>query len=131
MTDLLSAVRIPFEPLSPFGALVDIDASRDVNEAVAGDLLQLFRVHYLLLLRDQDLDTDGHRRVLEWLGPVPPDDGLVSNDPAVGLQGSGRLAFHSDLAFAAEPDLAVSLYALDLVAGTSTTSFANGALAYR
>ena len=124
MTKLLS------EPLLPFGALVDIDL-RDVDDIVETELLRLFREHYLLLFRDQSLDAAGHRRLMERLGPVPADDdGLVSNDPTVGLQGSGRLAFHSDLAFAAEPDLGASLYALDLVAGGSTTSFASGILAY-
>ena len=67
---------------------------------------------------------------MERLGPVPADDdGLVSNDPTVGLQGSGRLAFHSDLAFAAEPDLGASLYALDLVPGDAVLNVSDADVA--
>jgi taurine dioxygenase len=122
---------VPYEPLVPFGALVDLDAGEALDEATAEGLRHLFRTHYLLLFRDQTLDPAQNRRLMELLGPVPEeDDPLVSNDPEVGLQGDGRLAFHSDLAFAPEPDLGLSLYALDLVPDTSTTVFANGVLAY-
>jgi taurine dioxygenase len=122
---------VPYEPLVPFGALVDLDAGDALDEATAEGLRHLFQTHYLLLFRDQTLDPAQNRRLMEVFGPVPEeDDPLVSNDPEVGLQGDGRLAFHSDLAFAPEPDLGLSLYALDLVPDTSTTVFANGVLAY-
>jgi taurine dioxygenase len=126
-----AGAAVPYEPLVPFGALIDLDAGEELDEATGAALRQLFSTHYLLLFRDQTLDAAQNRRLMELFGPVPEeDDPLVSNDPEVGLQGGGRLAFHSDLAFAPEPDLGLSLYALDLVPDTSTTVFANGVLAY-
>jgi taurine dioxygenase len=123
---------IPFRPLSPFGAEVLIDLGKPLTKAQAGAFIGLFREHKVLLARNQQLDEVAQKRVMSYLGPVPPDAcGLTSNDPSVGLQGDIKLAFHSDLAFAAEPDLGASLFAVNLVDDASSTSFANGVLAYR
>jgi taurine dioxygenase len=122
---------ISWKPLSPFGAVLDLDLSKELTAAQAADFLQLFRQHYLLVLRGQNLDEAQQKKVMSYLGPVPSDAvGLTSNDPNVGLQGSIQLAYHSDLSFAAEPDLGASLFAVDLVNDASSTSFASGTRAY-
>jgi taurine dioxygenase len=117
----------PFRLLDPFGVEIDLDVSVPLTAATAEAVRALYDQHHLLIVRGQDLDRDQHVAFLRVLGPVPEgDDGMISTDPEVGMQGSIRLLFHSDLAFAPEPDLAVTLYAVDLVDGTSTTMFANG-----
>ena len=123
---------IPFRPLSPFGAELSVDLGIALNKAQVGELIRLFRTHKVLLVRNQDLDEAAQKQVMSYLGPVPADAcGLTSNDPNVGMQGDIKLAFHSDLAFASEPDLGASLFALDLTDDVSSTSFANGALVYK
>jgi taurine dioxygenase len=123
---------ISFRPLSPFGAEVFADLGKPMTKTQAGEFIRLFREHKVLLARCQQLDEAAQKRVMSYLGPVPSDAcGLTSNDPTVGLQGDIKLAFHSDLAFAAEPDLGASLFAVNLVDDASSTSFANGVLAYR
>lgn len=123
---------ISWKPIEPFGAELDLDLSKPLTAAPAAEFLQLFREHYLLLLRGQTLTEEDHRRAVSYLGPVPSDGvDMTSNDPTVGLQGSIKLAFHSDLAFAPEPDLGASLYAIDLIDGASSTRFANGVRAYK
>ena len=123
---------IPFRPLSPFGAELSVDLSVPLNKAQAGELIRLFREYKVLLARNQNLDEAAQKQVMSYLGPVPSDAcGLTSNDPNVGMQGDIKLAFHSDLAFAPEPDLGASLFAVNLIDGASSTSFVNGALAYR
>lgn len=123
---------IPCQPLAPFGAELDIDLGRPLSKAQAGELIRLFRQHKVLLVRNQNLDEAAQKRVMAYLGPVPSDAcGLTSNDPTVGLQGDIKLAFHSDLSFAPEPDLGASLFAVNLVDGASSTSFINGVLVYQ
>jgi taurine dioxygenase len=127
MTDI-----IPHRPLAPFGVELEFDFSQPLSKTYAGELIRLFRRHKVLIARNQQLDEAAHKKVMSYLGPVPSDaTGLTSNDPNVGMQGDIRLAFHSDLAFAPEPDLGASLFALDLVADASSTSFVNGALVYQ
>lgn len=117
----------PVTPLEPFGVQVDLDLSRPIDQTSANALRALYDEHHLLLFRGQDIDADQHLAMLRLLGPIPAgNDGMVSTDPEKGMQGSGRLAFHSDLAFAPEPDLGVSLYALELADDTSSTLVANG-----
>jgi taurine dioxygenase len=123
---------IPCTPLAPFGAELKLDLGKPLNKAQAGELLRLYRQYKVLLVRNQQLDEAQQKRVMSYLGPVPSDAcGLTSNDPNVGLQGDIKLAFHSDLAFAPEPDIGASLFAVDLVADASSTSFTNGILVYR
>ncbi len=123
---------IPCTPLAPFGAELKLDLGKPLNKAQAGELLRLYRQYKVLLVRNQQLDEAQQKRVMSYLGPVPSDAcGLTSNDPNVGLQGDIKLAFHSDLAFAPEPDIGASLFAVDLVADASSTSFTNGILVYQ
>lgn len=122
---------IETKALAPFGVELGIDLSRDLTSAQAAEFGRIFREHYLIVARGQNLSADQQRKIMSYLGPVPSDGvDITSNDPKVGKQGSIRLAYHSDLSFAAEPDLGVSLFAIDLIADASSTSFANGVRAY-
>jgi taurine dioxygenase len=125
------STELTWSAMEPFGALVDVDCAAGLSAAQRAGLKRLFEEHHLLVLRGQSLTEEQHVATMAMLGPVPSDaSSMVANDPAFGLQGDIRLAFHSDLAFAAEPDLGGSLYAIDLVNDVSTTSFASGARAF-
>ncbi|MGE0385547.1 MAG: TauD/TfdA dioxygenase family protein [Gammaproteobacteria bacterium] len=122
---------IAVQPLSPFGALVDLDLAREPAPDLGRELARLLYAHQVLVFCGQRLDAQQHLRVNSYFGPIPEDGvEITSNDPTVGAQGSIALAFHSDLAFAPEPDLGASLYALDLVPDVSSTSFASALNAY-
>jgi taurine dioxygenase len=124
--------QLTWTPMEPFGALVDVDLAAGLSDADGTQFTRLFEEHHLLVLRGQALTEQQHVAVMALLGPVPTDGAsVVANDAAYGLQGDIRLAFHSDLAFAAEPDLGGSLYAMDLVDDVSSTSFASGVRAYQ
>ena len=123
--------HIAWKPLVPFGALLDVRLDGEISPALSTALLQMFRRHYLLVIPGQDLSEEQQKRIVACLGPIPEDsDSLVSNDPAMGNQGSIKLAFHSDLSFASEPDLGLSLFAMDVIDGASSTRFASGVRAY-
>lgn len=123
---------LPSRRLTPFGVELLFDLREPLDKRQAAELIRLFREHKLLLARNQMLDEASHIRVMSLLGPLPSDAcSMTSNDPKAGLQGDIKLAFHSDLAFAAEPDLGASLLAIDLVDEASSTQFVNGVEVYR
>jgi len=122
-------------PLEPFGVEIDLDLSKPLSIPEQDHLRELFAQDLLIVARNQKLDQDGHRRVMSYLGPIPPDPrdqtGIISTDETVGIQGSIKLVFHSDNAYNEEPDVAVSLHAVDLVNGASSTQLASAVLGYR
>lgn len=123
--------QIRWKPLSPFGAELDVRLNGEISSALSTALEQMFRRHYLLVIPGQDLSEEQQKRIMAILGPVPEySDDLVSNDPAAGNQGSIKLAFHSDLSFAPEPDLGLSLFAMDVIDGASATRIASGIHSY-
>jgi taurine dioxygenase len=120
-----------WKSLSPFGVEVDADLSRPLDGDDLEEFLDVFSKEHLIVAPGQSLSLEAQRRLTGHFGPVQEHDvDIVSTDPTVGMFGSNRLAFHSDLAFLPEPNIAISLYALDLTPGTSSTLFASGARAY-
>jgi taurine dioxygenase len=64
------------------------------------------------------------------LGPVlASDSGVMSRDTVIGLAGV-ELCFHSDYGYSPEPLLGISLLAIDVVDGETTTRFASGRAAW-
>ncbi len=116
-----------------FGIEVDYDLSKPMSPALQDDLRALFAEHNIVVFRKQTITKEDQVRVMSHLGP-PLDDvrdfGLVSNTRKDGAFGITALEFHSDNIFMAEPILGVSLYALDVVDGASSTNFANTRRAY-
>jgi taurine dioxygenase len=114
-----------WKPLKPFGARVDHDLGRDVNEAQIAELRELFDTCHLLLFPGQALSSDDQRRVSGWFGPVAPDKPATryTTDPEMGDLGSGELAFHSDLSCTPEPLVGISLHAIEVDARSSPTLF--------
>jgi alpha-ketoglutarate-dependent taurine dioxygenase len=116
-------------PLAPFGVEIACDLSRPLGESGRSVLRALLDTHGLLVLRGQSLGEAAHTALMESFGPVLVEEGGHRMIAADGNLGSGRLLFHSDLAFTAEPFRVLSLLALDLTEGTETW-FSSGTHAY-
>lgn len=117
------------EPLTPFGVVVRADASLPLDDAQGAALRALMDEHKLLLFRDQRLSEDAQVALLGHLGRVLGSRGEHRTISSDGNLGSGKLAYHSDLAFTEEPFKYLSLHALAVNDGESWTRFANGAAA--
>lgn len=128
-SDMMSrAVR--FTPLTPFGIELDLDLSEPLSPDNAALLVELVDRHGVLVARNQRLTLDQQRRVLMHLGHIEEFD-LQFVDLDDKILNRDRMGFHSDMAFAHTPYKYLSLHAVDVVAGESSTDFASGALAYQ
>ena len=122
---------IASSPLDPFGIELDLDLRRELSDAEQDEFRRLYELHDLVLVRGDVLTMDEQMRVGELLGPVlMSDTGLMSKDTAIGLAGV-ELCFHSDYAYSPEPLQAISLHAVDVVDGETSTRFAGGRYAVR
>lgn len=121
---------IATSPVKPFGIELDLDLRRALSEPEQFEFRRLYELHDLVLVRGPVLTMDEQMRVCELLGPVlMSDTGLMSKDTAIGLAGV-ELCFHSDYAYSPEPLQAISLHAVDVVDGETSTRFAGGRHAY-
>lgn len=113
-----------WRPLSPFGAEVDLDLP-GAQPGAAGTLRELFDRRRLLAFREQHLSGDDQKRVGSWFGPV--DEGK----PAMFLDGlgTGPLSFHSDQTSSPHPFVGLSLHAVDVSEGMTSTVFVDGVMA--
>jgi taurine dioxygenase len=124
-------MTIIWEELNPFGVQVELDLSTDLSAEDVGQLQELFGRYGLIVAHDQSLTREQQNRVTGHFGPVISDGvEVVSNDPAIGVFGTHRLAFHSDLSFLPVPLLGAALYAVDVEPGASATKYLSGTLAY-
>jgi taurine dioxygenase len=126
-------VLVETTELEPFGVEVSLDLSRPLTDEEQAELIALYRRHDLVLVRGQRLDLEEQIGALSCLGPVlrtPDSIGEVSRDSPIGL-GGAELCFHADYAFSPEPILGISLHAIDVVEGETSTRFASGRRAYQ
>lgn len=127
-----TATRLSWKPLKPFGAEVEGDMREPLSAAEQLLLRDLLWEHQVLVFRGQQLTHPQQIHLMEPLGPVR--SGLeavhhVSTDKKKGLLGTQELPFHSDFAFVAKPRPALSLQAVDVVDGGSSTRFVSCFLA--
>jgi len=121
---------IAFSPLEPFGVELALDLRREMTAPEQLEFCRLYELHDLVLVHGPVLTMEEQMRVCELLGPVlMSDTGLMSKDTAIGLAGV-ELCFHSDYAYSPEPLQAISLHAVDVVDGETSTRFAGGRHAY-
>jgi len=121
---------IATRPLEPFGVELFVDLRQEFSPAQRAEFRRLFDVHDLLLVRGTVLTMDEQLRVCAPLGPVlQSDSGLMSNDTVIGLA-VVELGFHSDYGYSPEPLQAISLHAIDVVDGETSTRFASGRHGY-
>jgi taurine dioxygenase len=116
---------VGWRPLSPFGASVDLDLSKEVDEVVIERLRALYDQRHLLVFPAQTLSGDAQVRISGWFGPTLADKGAtyLATDPKAGGLGDSELAFHSDLSCAPEPLLGLSLHALEVSEQAPPTFF--------
>jgi len=111
--------------LSPFGAEVDIDLSRPLDESGQGELRALLRRHKLLVFRGQHLSAEDQIRAVGYAGPVLPPEREHLELSLDDESGRDKFAYHSDIWFTPEPYRRLSLYGID-IDGETTTHFVNG-----
>src|ERR1700677_4089251 len=121
------------QPLTPrIGVeITNFDPSRGISPADEIRLRQLFDDNQLLVFRGLQLPAQDHVRLLSILGPVMDEkaDGsfhsFVSNERADGILGERNLTFHSDFGWSKHPNLANSLYAVNVKGRSVPTDFVN------
>lgn len=118
--------------LTPFGVELDVDLAQPMNEATAGCFVDLLYEHGLLVARGQSLSMDRQTALMQLIGPIvrrPQENGYISTD---NDEQSSRteLSFHADAAYTNAPFAALSLHAIDVVNGASSTRFVNADRAY-
>lgn len=118
------AVTLPHRVLQPFGVEIERDLSRPLGPSEAWHLAELFRQHGLILARGQTLSMARQRELCATLGPIldrEGETGTMSN--LSGGPSAAELAWHADAAYTEHPFDALSLHAIDVVAGASSTLF--------
>ena len=126
---------LQFRPLSPFGVEIDIDLRRRST----GDdeaLRALFLEHHLLVFRGQKLSKEEQVDFMSLFGAPLRSSidgvGYITNEAVPeNVLGNGELAFHSDLSFSPKPFDAISLHAVEVEDGRSSTRFLDSTRAYR
>jgi len=122
------AVTLQFRPLEPFGVEIERDLSEPLEPSEAYHLRELFNAHGLILARGQSLTMAQQRELCAHLGPIldrEGENGTMSN--VAGGLAATELSWHSDAAYTEHPFDALSLHALDVVDGASSTRFIDAA----
>ena len=112
--------------LGAFGAEVTGDLNAPLDDASRQTLRDLLWEHEMLVFRGQDLTHARQIEVMEVFAPVlhtPEGAHYISTEKDKGVLGRQELPFHSDLSFVATPRLALSLHAVDVVDGETSTKF--------
>lgn len=122
------------------GAEIDgVDLARDMNQGLAADVRGLLAEHGVLFFRDQDIDTEAHKRIARHFGDIfiHPNFNTGDHDPEVvsiiRAPGDTRIVgeeWHTDTTMMAEPPMGALLYALESPAVGGDTLFAAQWLAY-
>ena len=112
---------------------IDLDLTSPLGPREQAELYRLFNEHGLLVFRGQKLGLSQQIRALSYLRRgryLERDVEVVSNVGTAGFVGSTPLDFHSDLAFLPEPVGVISLLAVDVVDGETTTKFSSAKATY-
>lgn len=123
--------RLTWRALEPFGVEIEGDLSQTLTAGEAGALRDLFYEHELVVARGQRLSLSEQQALARYIGPVLSGGrGMEYVAPDDGILNESALTFHSDLAFAPEPFQALSLHALEVAEGRTSTRFASARRAY-
>ena len=115
-------------PGAPFGVEIEANLRKPMDEANWQALNEVYRKEKLLMFRRQNLTFDEHQGVVGHFGTVLEDH--YREISAEGNLGSIALCFHSDLSFTTDPHDGLSLHALDVNDGQTSTRFASGIRAW-
>ena len=112
--------------------LEDFDFTRECSPAEQAELREIFCEYHLIVVRGQAVTADDQTRFVGNFGPVHRVKSgalatAISNreDRAVGT-GTSRLLWHSDGTYGLRPGIATSLWAEEVSADSSPTTFVNG-----
>lgn len=137
MADVIEDIVV--EPIAgALGAeLSGVDLGAALDDAQVAAIRRALLDHGVIFFRDQDFDTDAHKRLARRFGDIFRHPFLISDDPDVVTivrnPGDGRIVgedWHSDTAMMAEPPMGAILIALDVPDYGGDTLFANQYLAY-
>ena len=118
------ADTLPFRTLSPFGVELSCDLAAPLSEPQQDHFRDLFNRHSLILARGQSLSMQRQREICGLLGPIldrPGEQGTMTNEG--GGYAASALSWHADAAYTEHPFDALSLHALDVAEGASSTRF--------
>ena len=112
--------------------VLDVDLLGTVDDSQIEALRAAFNQHQFLLFRvGRALEPERQIEIMEWFGDVLEDNGsrwgVLDNDTAAG---SIRLPFHSDFTYTDHPLKAISLQAIAVPEGGTSTSYVSGASAW-
>lgn len=145
-------MAISFEPAAPaLGALVEGVQLATLGEQDFAALMDIWRQHHVLVLRDQQLTNAQFERFSAMLGELdpPPNQGagrksvpgfpnlyVVSNRKApdgepLGALGDGEAQWHTDMSYLERPPAASMLWAIELPREGGDTWFASMPAALR
>jgi taurine dioxygenase len=134
MTEWQCEDGLRWRALEPFGAEIENDLRKPLSEPAAKRFVDLFRRHHLIIARGQSLSRPQQQAVMSLLGPLMTtrqgESGFITTD----LQHSSATAaypFHSDGAYTENPFEVLSLHAVDVVDGASSTRFVDAEQGYR
>lgn len=117
---------LEWNPLNPFGAIVAIDLSQPLDARTQVRLRELLWQHSVLVFENQSLTHDRQADIIDLFELVRRDkEGMhfVSTEAEQGGLGRGELTFHADCGFMAEPRRVLSLHAIDVVDGETSTKW--------
>lgn len=116
--------KLAWRELEPFGVEIERDLARPLTDDEADQLRALFNQHGLLLARGQSLSMERQQDLCSLFGPIlqrEGENGYMSNEG--GGASATELNWHSDANYTDHPFDALSLHALDVVDGASSTRF--------
>jgi taurine dioxygenase len=116
-------VSLAVSGLHPFGAEVDYDMRRPLDQEGRGALREHLYRHKLLVFRGQQLDAEDQLRIMGYLGVVLPPEKEHRELALDGDFGRSRIAYHADLIFTPKPYERLSLYAIEVEDDATTTRF--------
>lgn len=119
-------MSLQWRELDPFGVEIDHDLAQPLSAAEEHEFRDLFNEHGLLIARGQSLGMEQQQALCGLLGPIllrAGENGYMTNEG--GGAAASEFNWHSDAAYTPHPFDALSLHALDVVAGASSTWFAS------
>jgi taurine dioxygenase len=132
MSDWISRHGLRWRTFAPFGVEVDTDLAQPMSEATASSFVDLLYENGLVVARGQTLSMDRQTTLMQLIGPIvrrPQENGYISTDNDEQASRT-ELSFHADGAYTSSPFAALSLHAIDVVNGASSTRFVNADRAY-
>ncbi len=126
-------IALAYSKLPHFGIVLDKDLSAPMSPAEQEEFRRLFLQHHLIIAHDQKLTPQIRVQLSESLGVglirESKEDPPISNVVKGGFLSNYELSWHADNSYTPHPVKAISLYAVDLVDGASSTMFCSGSLA--